>query len=75
MPLCRIAPAVGFCRNTSARPIGGLARPGLADDAERLAAADVEVDAVDRLHRGAAILRLELHLEIAHRDDGVRLAL
>ena len=30
---------------------GGLAAAGLADQAERLALADVEVDAVDRAHR------------------------
>ena len=51
----------------------GLARSGFADDAERLAAADVEIDAVDRLDGGAAIHGLELDLEIAHRDDGIRL--
>src|SRR5438128_7665081 len=51
---------------------GGLARSGLADDAKGLAATDVEIDAVDRLHRGAAIGGLEAHLQVAHRDNGVR---
>ena len=49
----------------------GLARSGFADDAKRLAAADVKIDAVDRLDGGAPIAGLELDLEIAHRDDGV----
>ena len=51
----------------------GLARSGFADDAKGLAAADVEIDAVDRLHRRAAIRGLELDLEIAHRNDGVHI--
>ena len=51
----------------------GLARSGFADDAKGLAAADVEIDAVDRLDGGAAIGGLELDLEIAHRNDGVHI--
>ncbi len=51
----------------------GLARSGFADDAKSLAAADVEIDAVDRLDGGTAIGGLELDLEIAHRDDGVHI--
>src|SRR5204863_7490958 len=51
----------------------GLARSGFADDAKRLAAADVEIDAIDRLDGGAAIRGLELDLEIAHRNDGVHI--
>src|SRR4051794_3437401 len=54
---------------------GGLARTGLADNPKRLAAADVEGDAVNRLDGGAAIHGLEAHLEVPHRDDGIRLAI
>src|SRR5258708_9842045 len=53
----------------------GLARPGFADDAKGLAAADVETDAIDGFHGGAAIAGLEPDLEIAHRDNGVVLRL
>jgi hypothetical protein len=54
-------------------PDRGLARSGFADDAKRFATADVEINAIDRLHGGAAIAGLELDLEVAHRDDRVHI--
>ena len=50
---------------------GGLSRAGFPDDPEGLAAADVEVDAVDRLHGRPAIQRLKADLEVADRDDRI----
>ena len=51
------------------RPGGdALTRPGLADQAERLALVDVEVDPVDRVHD--ATLRGEVNPQVAHRKQG-----
>ena len=57
----------------------GLAAAGFADQAERLALADREADAVDRLHMGdhprhqRALGHREVHLQVAHRDQLRRL--
>ncbi len=48
----------------------GLARPRLADDAERLAAPQVEADAVDGLH--GAVLRLEVRPQVSEPKAGCR---
>src|SRR5262249_6843945 len=45
-----------------------LAGAGLADEAQRLARADREADAVDRLHQPPA--RGEVRVEIAHLEHG-----
>ena len=50
VPSKTIVPPVGSYRRRSARPTVDLPQPGLADEAERLAALDSERDAVDRLH-------------------------
>ena len=51
----------------------GFARTGFPDDSKRLAATDIEVDAIDRLHAGPPIHRLKAHLKATHRDDRIRL--
>ena len=63
--------AARFKQEHQCAPDGGFARTGFADDAEGLAAANVERDAVDRLHDGASVGGLETYLQIAYRDDGV----
>ena len=50
-PSKTIVPPVGSSSRVSSRPVVRLAAAGLADQAERLARADVEVEPVDRLHR------------------------
>ncbi len=47
-----------------------LARAGLSDDAERLAAREVEGDAVDGLDE--AVVGREVHAQVAHRQERVR---
>ena len=56
---------------------GALAAAGLADEAQRLAAADRERDAVDRLHRPDRLLEhagadREVDLEVLDLDEVVR---
>jgi hypothetical protein len=45
----------------------GLAGAGLADEPERLARADREAHAVDRLHEAPA--RAEVRVEVLHLED------
>ena len=50
-PSKRIVPPVGSRSRVSSRPVVVLPQPDSPTSAERLALADVEVDAVDRLDR------------------------
>ena len=51
-PSNSIFPSVSSCRRTMQRPSVDLPQPGLADQPERLARADVERDVVDGVHAG-----------------------
>ena len=50
-----------------AAPERGLAAPGLADEADRLARQQIEADAVDRAH-GAALVAVP-DVQVAKRQD------
>ena len=71
----RISPAVGRSSCRMQRPVRGLAATGLADEAERLAAANVEAHAVDRLDVAhcprdqRALGDRKVHLQPADADE------
>ncbi len=69
MPQTSIVPASGIAQPDQALDGGGLAGAVRAEQAEDLAGADLEADAVDGVH-GAVALAQILNDDLCHDDRG-----